>query len=159
MAGVSIEHLERVQWGAEYHWEVTFPDAPYPFNKFFPAIDVEENLYTVETYEIDVGVTSLSVPMTSKQFDIKITFLDNEEGLLREWLSDWVNKKIFKNNRVEVLSKVVKNLQVIKYTRGKKLVKSTLFRVYPKGSLFFHGSSESTATSYSAEFVVTEIVN
>jgi len=70
MSTISIEALKEIEWEAEYLWDILFVGAPKPFQQFFPAVSVEENLFTVESYDMEIGGTTYSVPKSSKEFTI-----------------------------------------------------------------------------------------
>jgi len=48
----SIDQIRSVEWGKKYLWDIQFPDAPAPFDVFFPAADLDETPAVLESYTL-----------------------------------------------------------------------------------------------------------
>ena len=107
----NIENIRSVQWGAKYLWDIRFPDlnisglnikgAPHPFNTWFPASDVSEDIGNVNTYDFETPQSSFKIAKNSSSLQVRVTFFDDEKNTLLNWLDTWVNKDIFNRDKNE----------------------------------------------------------
>lgn len=152
---IDKSQLRTIDWGKTYLWEVVFPDAPQPFNKWFPASDIEEPQWNLETETKSIGFTSVELPIGTSSKDVKITFYDSQKFAIHDWLRKWVESEILNNGQyIGYLSTIGKQLFVRKYLEDGTLIKVSSYIVYPKGSQFWNGTSDSQALTGMAEFVI-----
>lgn len=139
---INLEDVRRVQWGFTHNYNIAFPnviDESSPLRKSFlewiPAIDVDFPLYSVETKNLTLGSDNISIPVAQAERDITITFLDNEEAEIENWLEYWVKKTIFNSNDeaygVSPLSESCKLVIIERLTSMKELVKPYSYLIYP----------------------------
>lgn len=151
----NVDEIRAVEWYRSYLWDIVFPEAPSPFNKWFPAVDVEETLYNLDTFAFEGGMSSFEVPKGTTPLQLSVTFKDNEDLVLHNWLSDWVNKTILNDGMyVTPLEECVKIIQVAKLKPNRAVFSEISYQVIPKGSLSFHGTSDSSSESNTISFVV-----
>ena len=147
--------IRGIKWGQTWLWDLQFEKAPAPFNSWFPASDVEENKFTLNTKVIEGGISTYEVPEKTAAFDLTITFFDDEDHTLLEWLSTWVNSTILSGEkRVAVLDQAVKRVDVIKLNSRRDTVKQNSYLVFPKGSINYRGTSDSGALQYAVPFMI-----
>lgn len=121
----NIDQVRGIEWGNTHHWDVMFtigtpynelPPPPYPFNTWFPAIGVEENLATLSSFPIETSLSNTTVPQRSTAFTISLTFYDDVNHTLARWISNWINIEIFNNgNAVSPVSDIVRMMVFVKY--------------------------------------------
>jgi len=159
----NIEQLRAVDWGAKYLWDVQFsPAAPSPFNTWFPAVDVEENVANLESLTIEAHIHTFKVPQRTSVKEIRLTFYDDSKNTLLTWLKDWMageasgSSGIIANGGkyVRAVSSITRQLQVIKLNRKREQVSTAVYQVYPETALTFAGSSASDVHMYTVPFVV-----
>lgn len=157
----NIDQLRQIEWGRGHLWDIKFDGAPSPFNAWFPAIDIEENLYTLESYTFEGYGTQFKVPYKTTPFQITTIFPDDINNTLSTWLSDWVNLTILGNGTVSPLENSIKLVTIAKIgtiiQATRKTIKINSYWVYPEGELMFHGSSDAEVPTYSATFVVVGV--
>jgi hypothetical protein len=159
----TVEQLRDVNWGRSYLWELFFipakdkPAPSHPFDYWFPASEVEEQLHNPEAHPFEVGQQTLSIPHRMGERTITITFYDNVEGIMENWLNDWLNSIHNKGEYVTVLQTAIRELSIRKLDLQKNLIQVNSYYVYPNGALTFSGNSSSEARTYSMEFVVAGI--
>jgi len=152
---VSIDKVRNIEWSRSYLWDVKFPDAPAPFNDWFPAIDVELNLATLNSYEFQGGASTYKVPQLSSAFDLKITYVDDINDSLTRWISDWINADILsENNTLKPLKQIVKMVQIMTLDLDRTPLHVYSLWVYPEGSIYFHGDSNADPHTYTVDFVI-----
>lgn len=147
--------IRQVAWGRTYLWDLRFDEAPAPFNKWFPASDVEENVFTINTKVIEGGISTYEVPERSSAFDLNITFYDDEDHTLLDWITKWANTLILNGERrVAVLEQAVKRVDLVKLNSRRVEVKASTYLVFPKGAINFRGTSDVGVPQYAVPFII-----
>ena len=147
--------LRKVQWGAQYLWDIRFPNAPPPFNEWFPAVDVEENLFSLNTKEYELGHASFSHPISHDSFDIKVTFNDDVKLAIHNWLTKWVRTRIFNNGLgISPLDQCVEVVQIVKTDFRYRVLATASYWVFPRGVMYFSGTSSASPAQNQIEFVI-----
>lgn len=156
----TIENLRAVgDFARSYLWEIKFPEAPDTFKPWFPANDIDEQLFSVESASVDFFNLSLNFPKKINLPKITLTFYDNEDRINFKWVRGWIGNTIFHlndpylNSSVSTLEEVVKEMYVLKLRHDKTIVDMISYWVYPE-SINDRGSSEDALTMYSVPFVV-----
>lgn len=154
----SLEDLRAVEWSRGYLWDIRFPDGPPAFQKWFPATTVEENLWSITTYEIVGGNSSYEIPKGTSVFTLKIGFIESAMHDMAHWLTEWVNDDMLDggSGKTGLLEDIVKEVQIKKLLPTKELVKLSSYNVFPKGSQFFSGTSDDTPLTDDIEFIIAE---
>ena len=155
--------LREINWSQNWRWDIQFPTAPSPFNEWFPATDVDENIFTLNTKDFNSGMSTYSLPKDSTQFDLKVTWIDDMALTLEHWLEHWVNSKIMilKNGGtcLRPLKSIVKEVHLHKLDSMNEIVASHKFLVYPKDSLYFEGRSEAGRHGSQTVFVIAGTIS
>lgn len=147
--------LRNVQWGAQYLWDIRFPNAPSPFNAWFPAVDVEENLFSLNTKEYELGHASYSHPIGHDSFDLKVTFNDDVKLTIHNWLTNWVRSRIFNNGLgIAPLDQCVEVVQLVKTDFRYRVLATASYWVFPRGVMYFSGTSTASPAQNQIEFVI-----
>lgn len=156
----AITDLKEVEWGRQYLWDIQFPNAdlPTPFNTWFPASEIEENLATLETFQFEAYMSTYKVPKSTTDFDLKITFYDDQNYSVSNWITEWVNSYILNLDKVDyhiaLLEEAVRAVDIKKMNARKEEVSLSRYFVFPTGGLYFNGTSESGAPQYTVEFCI-----
>jgi hypothetical protein len=153
----SQDNIRSVEWGRSYLWDIQFtdPSLPIPFNSWFPAKDIEEDYAHIDSHTWDAGINSYKIPQKSQPLNVRITFYDNSNNDLLNWLQDWMNALILNEYAyVATISTAAKFLQILKLTPDRQTLSTNSYWVYPEGTLTYMGNSESNAISYSQNFVI-----
>lgn len=169
-----INDMRKIRWGKTYLWDIYFPEAPSPFNNWFPALDVDENLATLNSYEFPGFLSSYKVPQSTSPFDIKVTFTDDINKTLSTWITGWINNEILHGDEssfyVSTLEESSKELHLVKldeqkqpvttyYANGTTKPNPMIYLVYPEGPINDIGNSESGLPQYSMTFIVAGTIS
>lgn len=154
----NIDELRSVEWSASYLWDIRFtdPTPPAPFNNFFPAQDVQENLTNLESYQQELMHKAVKVPHRSSPRSIAITFADDIDNTLLNWLHEWMEGEIFNDDgsKVKVLDEICRRIDILKLDESRNTLQTTSYWVYPEGPLNFNGTSQAQPHQYNFTFVV-----
>lgn len=151
----TIENLRAVEWARSYSWDVKFPDAPEPFSRWFPASDITQGRWSVETYQFKAHTRSLEIPRAMGLLGMTITFYDGEMGEIEEWMRRWVVVGIFGEGKgVATLGEAKKKLVVQRLDGGRRPVKQWTYDVIPKDTFVFAGGSSSAPKQNAVAFMV-----
>lgn len=159
-----VENLKTVEWAKSYLWDIKFENGPehIEFDDWFPAIDVEEPLTQLETYQITGFLSNYFVPKSTAAFELRITFYDDYLHTVKEWLREWVNDIILGNGEyVATLGDegVVKLVHIEKLSPQREQISMKSYWVYPTGQMMFHGDSNSgLVTNVQSFIVVSKII-
>jgi len=159
------DQLREIEWGKKYLWDIKFEDAPEPFDEFFPAADVDESKARLETFTLERYITNIQIPHRTAIRNIRLTFFDDQDNTLVDWLDDWINRKIFRidsNSGFQIssvasLEESVKLVQLLKFSSDRvSLIEGGIisYWVFPEGELIFNGSSSSDAQTYTQNFII-----
>jgi hypothetical protein len=156
----NVECLRTVEWSKSWLWDIRFPDGPGIFKDWFPATDVEENVWSLADKNWDAGFTSFAIPQRTSFFSLKVTFIDDICLSIEEWLDTWVNEEILGGGKyTHTLEDICKEVHVAKLDNKHGLVALNEYYVFPKGELFFSGNSQSGLHSNSIDFVIAGTKN
>jgi len=153
----SLEQLRNIEWGKKYLWDVKFEGAPNPFDVFFPAADVEETRARLEVFQFERYLDSLRIPLRRNNGlrNLRLTFFDNQDNTLVNWLDDWINRLVFSNGQiVRPVASITKTVTLLKLNAQKEQIEATTYRVFPEGEIVFNGSSSSDPQSYAVNFII-----
>lgn len=164
-----LDTFKNLDWGRSYLWDCTFGPGKQisptslielpgsPFNTWFPATEVRENLATVSSKEFEGYMSTYKVPQSTSFFPIELTFIDDWKETLAQWLADWMNKKILGDGKyLYPLEEVVAPLYIAKLGPDKQpLAKHGIrsYIVYPEGEIHYEGASENGLHKYTVTFV------
>lgn len=155
--GVDVKHSEvrAIEWGNTFRWVVRFDNSPAPFNKWFPATDVEEGQWNLESRTIEVGLTTYKLPISTSNLDLKVTFIDTQRRSVREWLRKWVRKDILNDDKhLGFLDEIARRVEVIKLSNKGEIIQANSYYVYPEGSQYWNGNNSPEADTGMVEFVI-----
>jgi len=151
----NIEVIREIEWGQKYLWDVQIEGAPKPFDKFFPATSIEEDMAVVEHFEFTRYMSTYAVPKNQKIRRLKLSFYDDEYNTLSLWLAGWINIEIFNSGFcLSPLEDVAKTITILKLNRKKEIQQSISYNVIPEGVVRYDGSSDSAPYEYSVDFII-----
>ena len=152
----NIENLRAIDWGQKFLWDVKFPDAPFPFNDFFPASSVKEDLALIETFEFERYLTRFAIPKGTGLRKLSISFFDDNNYSLQTWIKNWMNKTILNQNyAIATLKTAVKDVIIVRQERTRKDdVISVAYSVFPFGLFSLDADSSSELIEYTVDFYI-----
>ena len=139
----------------EWLWEVQFIGAPSPWDKRLAALDVNLGLWTVNPEQFNIASTTASIPASTEEHDISITFLDTTDIGFVLYLESWINSEIFPRLGVVTnLTAIKKQVVISKFDRQLRMVKRWKKEVFPTGSSGYSGTGDSSGMNYSLDLKV-----
>ena len=124
------------------------PDAPAPFNLWFPATNLTETLFEIVDKSVKFGPGNFSVPVEYAETDIQLTMYDTNTCVLEEFFTKWRNQMFPGPCCVATLCQIVKKFYLAKLDNQRLIKKQVGFWVRPSGKFFFQGTAEPTPRTY-----------
>ena len=157
--------LKQIEWSRGYLWDCHFskrPDKPFNDPAFgLPVIDVTDAVAIGQSYDMNAGISTYRFPYRKTFFDIKMTFLDNEDGVMETYFENWFDE-IYQwqglhgsdNGTMNYLTTAVRELKVAKLSTKRREIFSRKYLVYPEGTIYGYNNNESNVRSFSVILVV-----
>lgn len=153
----SLHQMRNIEFGKSYLWDIRFPDVPAPFNEWFPATEVEDDVASIESFEVEAFDTTIKVPQKTSSKSLRITFVDDVNLTLLKFFKSWMKNEILNENQTtrytSTLEESVKRIIIQKLDAAKNPVSEITYWVYPEEQLTFSGDSESGSRIYTMSFV------
>lgn len=158
----NVDQLRKFEFARKYLWDIRFPTAPEPFNEFFPAVDIDETKANLELRQFRRFLTEFRVPKKSGIRQLRITFQDDSNNTLVDWLTDWINRLILNRTQdgnmgyVATVDKAVKQVQISKLDSQRQDLTGQVktYWIIPEGEIVDNRSSSSDAQTYSVNFII-----
>jgi hypothetical protein len=151
----NLNSIAPVTWARKYSWDIKFDGAPAPFSEWFPASDIDEPKTVLEAHTFDAFLKTYSFPKSQGEKRLTITFYDDENNAIVNWLQEWAEIEMFNDDAfVATLEEVLKQVHIKKLNSRREEVQINSYWVYPDGTLTDSRGSDSSAQQYSMDFVV-----
>lgn len=157
---ITIQDVHNIQWGKSYLWEIQVdeneiePVLPGNFSEWIPAVTVEAGISSLESHTQSFYNTSIKIPLGTSPNQISITFIDDINGSVHDWLSKWHTTTILNDGVcVSTISECTKILHVRKLDEAREILSEKSYTVYPEGVVNMTGDSESGNVQVSALFI------
>ena len=152
-----LRQLREIEWKKSHSWTVKFPDAPSPFEKWFPASDITIDKYIHSPLAIQTATSEFQIPRGSGLRNIRMTFYDDENNTLLRWFTSWVNGDILNDGEyVTSIDQSVRELDLQKLGREKEILETSRFWVFPVDTLPESYTSESSIVQYEVSFYIAK---
>jgi hypothetical protein len=145
----SIDEIRSVQWGTSNLWDMQIPSAPSPFNKWFPAVDVSENKIFSTSFTAPYFLKQYKFPQNSSMPELQITFADDEDKHLVNWLQAWHDEIYDDTDGVTCLEDAIRKISVLKLNGRRELLSTTDYYAYPEGNVTEALNSQADLKTYS----------
>ncbi len=157
MARITQKKVSNLRVGNVSKWDIFFPDAPEPFDEYFPATDVEFPMYGLNSHIFEAGIKQYAVPLKGTLHKLKITFTDSIKHTLAEWLVKWVEEDILNNGEyVSTISTIAKAVYVERLQEDNTVITDLTrkYWVYPDEEQLIVGKSSADSPLYNVEFKI-----
>ena len=151
----NIRQIQDIVWEDGTRWDVKFPDAPSPFDSWFPAARVEYVETTLNSQTFDAGQLQFEIPVSGALKTVTISFYDTVDVVLLNWLKHWIDVEILNNGKgITPVLDAVKPLEVVILDEHEHLKEHKRLEVFPHGSLSRALESDAQAVTRSLDFTV-----
>lgn len=154
----TLDQMCTVPWGKSYLWDCKLPQAPSPFNEWFPAQTVDESLFDIVDKTINIGSGTFSLPSGYGECDIKLNMLDDNNCTLEKFFTEWKNKMFPSRTSVATITEVVKEIYIAKLNNQREITHEVGFWVRPSGQFFFQGNTDSAVRVYNVTLKICGLV-
>jgi hypothetical protein len=159
----NVKQLSKIEWGKEWLWDIKFPDAPSPFNNWFPATDVTIPTATLKSKTFVIHMSEYSIPERTGEHKLSISFVDDINHTLLDWITAWING-IVDNTQghgyVLTLQEAMKQVFITRLNTNREPILiggvpyEDVYWVYPEGTPRFKGGGGSKSLAYEQDFVI-----
>lgn len=154
----TLDQMVSVNWAKSYLWDCYLPDAPSPFNEWFPAQTADQTLFDIMDKSVTVGAGSFSIPQGLNELDIKLNMLDDNKCSLEKFFTEWRNQMFPSRTSVATITEVVKKFYIAKLNNQRQVTHEAGFWVRPTGQFFFQGNSDSGVRIYNVTLKICGVV-
>lgn len=152
-----IDQMRKVEWSRKYLWDILLPDAPQPYNEWFPAQEVDVPEAIIKSKIFSAYNTQFKIPEGTDDKVIRVTYVDDVNNTLLNYHKTWM-KSILGDDGFSVLplKSVARRLIIQKLGLNREPLtnQTSIYWVYPDGNLNFSGSGESAPHTYNMTYVV-----
>jgi len=126
--------IRGVAWSKGWLWDCNIPDAPSPFDDWFPATEFHEDLFSPgQPKKVMVGTQSFELPGDRECTSVTLGFPDNDQMVLQKWLENWVNDVLYRaDGTVATLTEGTKCINFARLDSQRNQIQLRQFWVYPK---------------------------
>lgn len=165
-----LRNIEQVRvigdWARSYLWDIKFfnpnisnngvePFPLSPFDEWFPAVDVDEPFFDVNSQTFTFYNRPLNIPITQGGLKLNITFMDSENRVLTRWFKQWVEVFIFNNGEyVSTLSECLRKIAIRKLNHERQITEETVYFIYPDQTFGDSLKSDNALSQFTLSFTV-----
>lgn len=175
----NVNEMVSIEWSREHLWDIKFPDpngAPAPFNRWFPSSYVSVPMGAVKSKTFEGPLSEYSIPIKTEEKTMSITFFDDTNHTLLDWITYWMNSIFGRNlvssisayfvtSYVETLDRTTKRVDISRLNSNKEEIIISgdspyvdSYLVYPEDVIGFKGGSEAKPNSYTVKFIIAGII-
>lgn len=149
-----LDMMRSIEWRRSYQWEIKFPDAPSPFDIFFPATEYSLNAIAGQSFDAQGSVINYKFPLSTSNTDMTISILDSDDLSITTWLSDWYNEIYPLSGGVLYVEDAWRHAIVNQLSIDREIIRSDSLKVYPDQGMPLIGNSQSDNLLHSLTFIV-----
>lgn len=168
MYHVTVEQMRFIEWARTFNWAVRFPDyrTPRDFQEWFPATDVNYNLFLVEKQDFPAGMGAIDFPKSTSVRQLSLTCFDGSSRKgpdtnvlqLHDWIKNWGREIVDLDSGVLTLTEACRPIEIIHYNSVSNRIGGVTYAVFPHGDVSFTGNSSSEVNSLELTFSVAGVV-
>lgn len=151
---VTLDQINTIEFDSTHLWSIEFPDAPAPFNQWFPATSFDDDVYSIVTDQYDIGNEKFQQSTGLGLRSARIECFDADDARLFNWILKWVDTEMVKEHGMAYLEDYCKVLNVKKFNWQQKLIRQDQYIVTPIGSFKDSKTPEAGAKVLSFEVAI-----
>jgi len=171
---LTLDQVRKIEWSKSYLWDIKFPTAPAPFNDWFPATNVTNDMGSLKSENFDIFTTNFSIPTKTSERSLSITFVDDAKHTLLDWITFWMHSIVSSfaitgngfafESGVLTLEQAVKQVDITRLTTRRSPIRvgntsyTESYKVYPEGIIQFTGDSDGKVNTYTVKFIIAEVI-
>lgn len=157
---LTLDKFDSIEYDSPHLWICQIEGAPFPFNGWFPAQNIQEPSKGLSVSAMSFGIEEVNTLNSFNAQSLRAELLDNDKAVLELWLKDWQENvgykedKTFKFKAFRYLDEILKTIYISKYTWQKELVYTRAYYVLPIGEILFPHDNEPSAKILNVTFAV-----
>lgn len=154
---MTLELFNSIEYDSTHLWYCSLEGAPEPFDKWFPAQNVDEPTKGVSTSQLSFGLEEINTLNSYNSIKFRVDFIDNDKAVLESFFRKWQKEMSGSQGAVDYLGfkyieDIVKKLYITKYDYQKKSVYTRLYMVIPDGSIQIPHGNDPTLKTITVNF-------
>lgn len=157
---LTLNQFGSIEYGSQHLWAVMIAGAPAPFNSWFPAKSVEEQVKGATVSSMSFGVDEISMLNGFNAISMRCEMLDDENATLENWIKAW--QKAIATDPItgkpyigfRYIEEVLTKLTVTKYNWQKERISTTEYYVMPTGNTQLNRNDEPGVQILTVNFAV-----
>lgn len=154
---INQKQIRDVQWLTSIQWDVLIEGVPSPFDKWFPATDINVSDISAEHHSVDVTHASYDIPKAGGRGTLTLTCLDDQFRTLYNWYFERNNEIYSSPSGVLPLESSLVNINVVYLNTKKETLKHLQYSCLPDGNLNWNGDSNIAISTISLTFKIMGI--
>lgn len=165
---ITIDEINQVgDFARKYTWNMVFdtPESNYiqlnipeKFKSWFPIINCNIELYTIDSFDIVGGLVTSSVPKGRQGRQLSLDMYDNFKYDFSKWVYDWKSQIVnINNNWVLPVVDACCKCKLVVYDSVGKHIRYGAYYVYPTESQQIELSSDGDPYQFQSEFIIAGV--
>lgn len=157
---LTLNQFNSVEYGSQHLWACKIAGAPAPFNLWFPAQSVEEQVKGASVSSMSFGIDEISTLNGFNAISMRCEMLDDENGTLETWIKAW-QKAVATDPTTgqpywgfRYLEEILTKLTVTKFNWQKERISTTEYYVMPTGNTQLNRNNEPGLQILTVNFAV-----
>lgn len=150
----TLREVYDIEFGVRGYWKCIFDNAPSKYQQkgvLASSCSMTDYAATYDSHRM--GLINIYTPTYLQMPTLNITFLDDNECTIENWLRDW-KKQMRKNGQLAYIDEYVQNVVCFQYSPQYRLLSSSKYLVAPIGKIQINIDESVKATTISMEFNV-----
>ena len=160
---ITLNQVNSVEFDSAHLWDIRFPDAPAPFNEFFPCKTFDCDIYNIQSNSYNLGNIQVSIPAGFMTLTCRVDTYDAADGRLANFLRQWTSEEMLKKSGdyigMNYLEEYCKTMYVRKLNYQHEIMREDEYTVSPEGSFRDTGNEEPTEKILSFELRIQYLRN
>lgn len=154
MVALTLENVRAEEWSRGWLWELDFPDYTAKGKGFWPAVDVEEGVWSLTSQEWQMSTITIKAPNSAPSTDLRVTFIEYADHRIAKWLRGWYEEIHLADGTIQYLVKAARLVNISRLNLDRSVLYTNQYWVYPEGEASFHGASESAPEMTTQAFTI-----
>ena len=151
-----VDAVRTVEFARTYLWDCKIKGAPSPFNEWFPASSVDDEITSMEN-PLNFTFDLLTMAVPGKGVGVRklsMTFYDDRNRSLIRFFKKWIEEIVDVSNGVVPLEDAVKQFEIQKLTPQRKSLEDKYYWLFPASNITEVNTSSNNLVEIKLDFII-----